>query len=680
MIVMNKILLLPLFAGLVTVGGCSKPVAGSQSGLNLTNLDTTVSPAADFYQYACGGWMKANPLKPEYGRYCVFDRLREDNQEQIRSLIDELGKKEQQAGSVARKIGDLYNLGLDSARLNREGLDPLKADLKAIREIADRRSLSRLMARLQKYGISPFFQIGVDADAMNSSENLFFFYQGGMNLGDRDYYLQNDEATVRIREAYTTYIENLFKLAGYAPQEARQAAAVVLRVETRLAQGAFSRENLRDPRGNYNKLPVADFMTRIGGVDWTAYFSELGVDSLRAVNPMQLPFMEAVGALIGELPAEDLKCYLTYHLLDGAAPYLGDDFETENFNFYGKVLSGKQEQQPRWKRSLDVVNGALAEAVGQMYVARYFPPEAKDRMLGLVTNLQAALGQRIDALSWMSDETKLKAHEKLATFRVKIGYPDKWRDYSKLEINGGASYWDNIKNSSAFETDYVLGEVNRPVDKEKWYMSPQTVNAYYNPATNEICFPAAILQPPFFSMQADDAVNYGAIGVVIGHEMTHGFDDQGRQYDKAGNLSDWWTPADADKFGRLAQRLVDHYNAIIVLDTVHANGQFTLGENIADQGGLQVAFQAFENSRKEGEPLPADGFTPEQRFFLSYAGLWAGNERDEEILRRTKIDPHSLGKWRVNGALPNVGAFYKAFSIAQGDSMYLVPESRIEIW
>lgn len=675
-------ILLPFVAGVVAVSGCSRQrLADTVSGVNLANLDLSVSPKTDFYQYACGGWMKANPLKPEYGRYCVFDRLREDNQEQIRSLIDELGSGTNEKGSMAQKIGDLYTLGLDSVRLNREGANPLSSDLSAIREATGKEDFSRLIARLLKAGISTFFQIGVDADAMNSSRNLFLFYQGGMNMGDRDYYLQDDGPTVNIREAYRNYVKRLFERVGYEPDGAKKAADTVLDIETRLARSAFSREELRNPRGNYNKLTVDEFSAQVKGLDWKVFFSELGLDSLEYVNPMQLPFMKAMGDLVEHLLPEEMKLYLTYQLLDGASPYLSDDFVAENFDFYGKVLSGKQEQQPRWKRSLDAVNGALSEAVGQLYVARYFPPEAKERMLKLVENLRLSLGQRIDALSWMSDGTKAKAREKLAAFHVKIGYPDRWRDYAGLSIDPQRSYWENIKASSAFELDYALSEVNRPVDRDKWYMSPQTVNAYYNPATNEICFPAGILQPPFFDLQADDATNYGAIGVVIGHEMTHGFDDQGRQYDKDGNLEEWWTADDAAKFGELAQKLVDQYDQIIVLDTVHANGRFTLGENIADQGGLQVAFQAFTNTLgTSDEDRSTDEFTPQQRFFLSYAGLWAGNERDEEILRRTKTDPHSLGKWRVNGALPNVGAFYEAFDIQEGDSMYLAPRSRVEIW
>ena len=501
-----------------------------------------------------------------------------------------------------------------------------------------------------------------------------------MSMGDRDYYLSEDSANVKIRDAYKKYINKLFTLAGYSAEKAVAAEKNVMNIETALAKVAFSREETRNPLKNYNKMPMTDFLKQMNGFDWKSYFSALGLDSLNEINPNQLPFIKGMDALVGGLTSEEIRDYLIFKQINTASSYLSDDFVQARFDFYGKVLSGQQELKPRWKRSLSVTDGALGEALGEMYVAKYFPPEAKERMLKLVENLRISLGEHIDSLEWMSAETKAKAKEKLAAFYVKIGYPDKWRDYSGLTIDPKKSYWDNVREAAIFESDYMLSDVNKPVDKTRWLMSPQTVNAYYNPTTNEICFPAGILQPPFFYMDADDAVNYGGIGVVIGHEMTHGFDDQGRQYDKDGNLKDWWTAEDAKQFNLRADKLADQYSSIIVLDTVHANGRFTLGENIADHGGLRVSYTAFKNATKGQDLKPIDGFTPDQRFYLAYAGLWAQNIRDEEILRLTKIDPHSLGKWRVNAALRNLESFFQAFGITEKDPMYMKPEDRVTIW
>jgi len=544
----------------------------------------------------------------------------------------------------------------------------------------DKAAFASLVAQMHKEGSSPFFQLYVGADEKNSSMNIVNLYQGGMSMGDRDYYLSEDSANVKIRDAYKKYINKLFTLAGYSAEKAVAAEKNVMNIETALAKVAFSREETRNPLKNYNKMPMTDFLKQMNGFDWKSYFSALGLDSLNEINPNQLPFIKGMDALVGGLTSEEIRDYLIFKQINTASSYLSDDFVQARFDFYGKVLSGQQELKPRWKRSLSVTDGALGEALGEMYVAKYFPPEAKERMLKLVENLRISLGEHIDSLEWMSAETKAKAKEKLAAFYVKIGYPDKWRDYSGLTIDPKKSYWDNVREAAIFESDYMLSDVNKPVDKTRWLMSPQTVNAYYNPTTNEICFPAGILQPPFFYMDADDAVNYGGIGVVIGHEMTHGFDDQGRQYDKDGNLKDWWTAEDAKQFNLRADKLADQYSSIIVLDTVHANGRFTLGENIADHGGLRVSYTAFKNATKGQDLKPIDGFTPDQRFYLAYAGLWAQNIRDEEILRLTKIDPHSLGKWRVNAALRNLESFFQAFGITEKDPMYMKPEDRVTIW
>lgn len=678
---MNKLFYLPLIVGVMATSSCAtQQKLKKNTGIDLANLYTKISPNSDFYDYATGGWQKNNPLKPEFARFGTFDQLRENNKEQLRTLIEELSNASQPNGSVAQKIADLYKSGMDSARLNSEGATPIKADIELIQSISNNQELSKVLGKMAKDGVNPFFFVYVDVDPGNSSENLMQFYQGGLSMGDRDYYLTDDEHSKEIRAAFVDYATKLFILSGYNEADAKKAADVVLKVQTELAQLSFSREELRNPVANYNKMSKKDFEAKFKGLDWNEFFAAANLTAAQDLSVGQVPFMQGIDNILAGLTNAQLKDYLTFTLLDASAGYLSDDFELASFDFYQKKMSGKQEQQPRWKRSLETTNSALGEAVGQMYVEKYFPPAAKDKMLKMVDNLKVALGERINNLEWMSDTTKAKAQEKLAAFIVKIGYPDKWRDYSALQIDSASSYWANVQKATDFEWDYMVSQLGKPVDKTKWHMSPQTVNAYYNPTTNEICFPAAILQAPFFNMNADDAVNYGGIGVVIGHEMTHGFDDQGRQFDKNGNLNDWWTAEDATRFTEKTKGLIAQYDSIVVLGDTHANGEFTLGENIADQGGLQIAYQALQKSLANKKQRPVDGFTPEQRFFLSYATLWAGNIRDEEILRLTKLDPHSLGRWRVNGALPNIDAFYKAFNIKEGDKMFKKPEERVVIW
>ncbi|MCD8135329.1 MAG: M13 family metallopeptidase [Parabacteroides gordonii] len=680
---MRKLMVIFLVAaGMVAMSGCSKsPVkeTAKVDAINLANLDTTVAPGTDFYQYACGGWIEKNPLKPEYSRFGTFDQLRDNNQEQLRSLIDELGSTPQEAGSVAQKIGSLYEMGLDSVKLNKDGMAPIKEQLEAIQRLGTKADVAKMVAVLHKEGMAPFFALFVDADEKNSSMNIVQLYQAGIGMGDRDYYLLDDEGTVKMRDAYKQFINRLFTLTGASPEQAEAAVNAVMKIETGIAEISYSREDLRDSQKNYNKIKLEEFKAKNNPIDWDVYFESMGLMEIEYLDAKQLPFYGALDEFLKNVSIDEQKYYLAFNLLNAAAPYLSDEFVAAEFDFYGKTMSGKQEQQPRWKRSLSTVNGALGEAVGQMYVAKYFPASSKEKMLTLVGNLQKALSERIAGLEWMSDETKAKAQEKLSAFIVKIGYPDKWRDYTALEIKDD-SYWANVCRSNIFEMDYMLAQAGKPVDRSRWGMTPQTVNAYYNPTTNEICFPAAILQPPFFNPDADDAVNYGAIGVVIGHEMTHGFDDQGRNYDKDGNLTDWWTAEDAARFTERADRLVQQYDDIIVVDSVHANGRYTLGENIADQGGLLVSHLTYLNSLNGKTPAPIDGFTNEQRFYLGYATLWGQNIRPEEILRLTKIDPHSLGKWRVNAALRNIDTFYSAFDIKEGDPMYMMPADRVVIW
>ena len=671
-----------LAAGIVALASCNTPQKEvvKIAAINPANMDTTVAAGTDFYEYACGGWIKNNPLKPEYARFGTFDQLLENNQEQLRVLIEELSATPHEAGSVAGKIGALYAMGLDSTKLNADGVAPIKEELAAINALATKSDVSKMVATLHKEGMAPFFALFVDADEKNSAMNIVQLYQAGIGMGDRDYYLLEDEGSAKMRDAYRAYINKLFTLAGSSPEQADAAVDAVMKIETAIADISYGREDLRDSQKNYNKLAYEDFKQIESPLDWDVYFESMGLAGLKELDAKQINFYKDMNKALQNTTVDEQKYYLAFNLLSAAAPYLSDDFVDADFEFYGKVMSGKQEQQPRWKRSLNTVNGALGEAVGEMYVEKYFPASSKEKMLTLVGNLQTALSERINGLEWMSDTTKAKAQEKLAAFTVKIGYPDKWRDYSGLEIKDD-SYWANVRRSNIFDMAYQLADVDKPVDKSRWHMNPQTVNAYYNPTTNEICFPAAILQPPFFNPDADDAVNYGAIGVVIGHEMTHGFDDQGRNYDKDGNLIDWWTAEDAVRFTERADKLVDQYDQIIVIDTLHANGRFTLGENIADHGGLLVAHQAYLNSLKGKEtPAPIDGFTNEQRFFLGYATLWGQNIRPEEIRRRTKIDPHSLGKWRVNAALRNIAPFYAAFDIKEGDPMFMAPVDRVVIW
>lgn len=666
------------FAMLTSCAGQKE--AKSTSGIDLANMDTTVSAGTDFFRYACGGWNDAHPLTAEYSRYGTFDELFENSQTQLRELIEGLAaQKNNQAGSAAQKIGDLYNMAMDSVTLNKQGAEPVKAMLDKIAGLKDKSEIVPMMTEMAHIGIGTYFHSYVYADPKNSSLNIFQMGQGGINLGEKEYYLDTDSITQNIREQYKFYIGKLFQLAGFSEADAQQKVADVMEIETAIAKVSRSATELRDPEANYHKMSFDELKKTIAGIDWDAYMKGLGIQAPAELNVEQVEPIQEVAHLMNTLPLSKHVSYLEYNLLDAAASCLSDDFVAARFDFYGKVLSGRQVNQPRWKRAVNSVNGMLGELVGEMYVEKYFPAAAKERMVKLVKNLQAALGERIDAQEWMSDSTKIRAHEKLATFHVKVGYPDKWKDYSKLEIKND-SYWANVCRASEWGFNDMYSRIGKPVDKDEWLMTPQTVNAYYNPSTNEICFPAAILQPPFFNMEADDAANYGAIGVVIGHEMTHGFDDQGRQFDKDGNLTDWWAPGDADRFKERAQVMVDFFNKIEVLPGLQANGELTLGENLADHGGLNVAYLAFQNATKDAPLGVVDGFTPEQRFFLAYATLWAGNIRDEQIRVYTKSDPHSLGKWRVNGALPHIQAWYDAFHITPSDPLYVAPENRVNVW
>ncbi|OUN60660.1 M13 family metallopeptidase [Alistipes sp. An66] len=652
--------------------------------IDLSNFDLSVAPNADFYQYATGGWQKNNPLKPEFSRYGSFDVLRENNEKRINALFQEMTKLEAAPGSVEQKISDLYKMGLDSVRLNAEGAAPLAADLQLVEGLVDRSQLPEVLAKIHMALANPFFGIGVMADLMDSNVNTLYVGQSGISMGDRDYYVDPENAP--IKEAYKNYLVRIFTLAGYDEAAAAQAAADALEVEDSLAEVFFSNVEQRDIPAQYNPMTRAEFAKAYDAIDWDVYFEGMGLADADRMIVQQKRVMERVNQLFKTLPLDKIRHYLAAQIINGGASSLSDDFQTASFEFYGRTMSGQQEQKPRWKRAMSVPNGLLGEAVGEMYVAKYFPEKDKQRMTELVKNLQTSLSQHIAALDWMSDATKAKAQEKLSSFTVKIGYPDKWKDYSTLTIDPAKSYYKNLRDASVWATKDNLDKYGKPVDREEWGMTPQTVNAYYNPTTNEICFPAAILQPPFYNPDADDAVNYGAIGVVIGHEMTHGFDDQGRQFDKDGNMNNWWTDEDAAAFQAKTDILVKQFDAIEVLPAkgdqpaLHANGALCLGENIADQGGLRVAYTAYRNSLEGKEaPAPIDGFTDAQRFYLAYATLWAQNIRDEEIARLTKLDVHSLGKWRVNATLRNIQDFYDAFGITDG-AMFMPEEERVIIW
>ena len=682
---MKKTLIAVMALGLFAACNKGPKTPELTSGIDKSNLDTTANPADNFYQYACGGWMEKNPLTDEYSRYGSFDKLGEDNREQLKSLIEEIAANKHEANSIPDKIATLYNMGMDSTTLNNQGAQPIEGMLKNIAALATTDDLQKEMTNLHINGINPFFGLFAEADYSDSKMTIAWLWQTGIAMGDRDYYLKDDDHNKELRAKYTEMIANMFTLSGYdkmANKSAEELAQMVMYVETRLAKASYDKEALRDPYKTFHKMSVEETDALAKDMKFTEYFKAIGLPEMKSLNVGQPEYItEANEILKGDV--EKVKAYFAWNVINTAAGYLSDDFVKESFKFYGTALSGKEEMRPRWKRVTGTVDGALGEAVGQMYVEKYFPKEAKDRMITLVDNLKTAFGERIQAAAWMNDTTKQKALEKLGTILVKVGYPDKWRDYSGLEIKGD-SYFANILRSNQFDIAYMINKIDKPTDKTEWLMTPQTVNAYYNPTTNEICFPAGILQPPFFDMNADDAVNYGAIGVVIGHEMTHGFDDQGRQYDKDGNLKDWWTAGDAENFTNNAQVLVDWFNAIKVSDNpeTYANGKFTLGENIADNGGLQISYQAMQNAIAKGQVNgeEMDGFSAAQRFFIAYAGVWAGNIREQEILRLTAIDPHSLGRLRVNATLPHISAFIQAFDVKEGDSMYLAPEKQVVLW
>ena len=668
---------------IVLAAALGNAAAQLRSGINLNDLDTSVRPADDFYEYACGGWMKANPLPAAYSRYGSFDRLAEDNNKRINSILKDLMENTYPVGSVEQKLSDLYKLAMDSVRREKDGISPVMPLIHQMEEAKTKDQLWNIQLQLMPYGESEFFHAYIAADEKNATENILSISQGGLTLGQKDYYLENDEATTKIREAYKQHIVRMFQLFGFKKVAAVKKMKNILAVEMALAKASKSRTELRDPQANYNKMTLADFANRYPHLQLEKQMNAKGIKSeyIQEMIVGQPAFMDAADRLFSNMSAAEYRDVMEWGIIDGATGYLNDAVRAANFDFYGKVFAGKKEDHPLWRRATNQVQGVMGEALGRIYVQKYFPASSKERMKTLVENLRIALGERIAAQDWMDDSTKVNALLKLNTFYVKIGYPDRWTDLSDLKIDAKNSYYENMQECSRFWTRWRINHTaGKPVDRDDWYMTPQTVNAYYNPTTNEICFPAGILQVPFFDPTADDAFNYGAIGVVIGHEMTHGFDDQGRQFDKDGNMHDWWTESDGKNFTNRANRYAEFFSNIKVLPDLNGNGQLTLGENLADHGGLQVAWYAYKNATKRAVLPVIDGLTPDQRFFLAYAGVWAANVTEAEIRNRTKSDPHSLGRWRVNGALPHIDMWYDAFDVKKGDKMYIPKEERLPLW
>lgn len=663
------------------------PVVGvnaqSKSGLDLSNLDKSANPADNFYQFATGGWQASHPLPAAYSRYGSFDMLQENVNKQVNTILTDLAKKKYKDGTTEKKLSDFYKLAMDIKRRNQEGVAPVRPLLDEIESATSLDALRNLQLKYAKFGYGVPFNSYFGADEKNVSMNILNLGQGGLTLGQKDWYVNTDSATVSVREAYKKHIARMFTLFGFPQATAERKSKDVFRFETMLALISKSNVELRDPKANYNKMTLKQFDERYPNIGLVKLSEAEGVDTkyIQEMVVGQPAFFEGLDKIVALLTTDELKALMEWDVIMSAASYLSDEVREANFDFFGKTMKGRKEDYPLWKRATNQVENAMGEALGKMYCERYFPASSKKMMEDLVRDLQVSLGQRIDAQVWMSDSTKANAHAKLDKFYVKIGYPNKWTDYTKLTIDPSKSYYENVLATRLFEHDkHIREKAGKPVDRDEWFMTPQTVNAYYNPTTNEICFPAGILQRPFFDPKADKAFNYGAIGVVIGHEMTHGFDDQGRQYDADGNLHDWWTAQDAKGFEQRAKLYADFFDAIEVLPGLHSNGRFTLGENLADHGGLQVAYNAFKNATKKKPLKTADGFTPDQRFFIAYAGVWGQNITDQEIRNRVKSDPHALGKWRVNGALPHIDAWYDAFNVKKDNKMYIPQNERLQLW
>lgn len=679
---MKKITMVAALAVAALAADAQAPAAvqGAVHGVNKADMDMSVRPGDDFYQYAGGGWLKANPMKPEYSSYGVFNDLAETNRKQIRELFENLSKEKHAFGSVGQKVADLYNMAMDSVRLNKEGAAPLQKDLDKVKAFSKKADFTAFIADQHLYMGNPFFGIGVDTDLKNSDLNVMWLSAGTSGLPDRDYYLNTDADSKKKQEAYRAYLSKIFQLSGYKKKEAEKAAKVIYNIEYQFAEAEMSRAEARDYNKLYNIYTIDMLQKNYSAIQWAKYFELMGVKDVKQVILTEPKVMAVAQKLMSTLSEQDIKYYVAGLIIKSSTSVLSDDFVNANFDFYGRLLNGQKEQKARWKRALGFPNSLLGEAVGELYVSKYFAGESKTKMLKLIDNLRKALATRIANLAWMNDTTKINALVKLNSFTVKVGYPDKWRDYSKLTIDPAKSLYDNVAAATYVETLRNLEKFGKPVDKSEWGMTPQTVNAYYNPTTNEICFPAAILQAPFFDVNADDATNYGAIGVVIGHEMTHGFDDQGRNFNADGNMADWWTAGDSKRFTAAAEKLAAQFDQITVVGDLKANGHLTLGENIADQGGLRISYDAFKTTQQFQEGKEIDGFTPAQRFYLSYGRIWAEHMTEEAIYQQTKSDPHSIGRNRVNATLRNIDTWYDAFGVKEGDKMWLAPAERAIVW
>ena len=654
-----------------------------KSGIDLTNLDNSVRPQDDFFQYACGGWMKKNPLPAAYSRYGSFDVLGEENNKRINGILKELLEKTYAKGSVEQKLSDLYKLAMDEKRRDADGVKPLAGVLGRLEKAKSVKELFNIQLSLIPYGDNEFFGVYIGADEKNAQQNIINITQGGITLGQKEYYLDTDSATTAIRDAYKKHIVRMFKMFGFKENVAEAKMKNVMKIETELAKVSKSNTELRDPEANYHKMTLKAFNEKYPHLQLNKQLlaSGIAIEKAKELVVGQPEFLTGADKVVAGITTAEYRDYMEWGQIMSAAGYLSDDVVQANFDFFGKTMSGRKENHPLWKRATSQVESQMGQALGKIYVEKYFPASSKERMKTLVANLQKALAKRIEAQDWMSQETKQNALNKLSSFYVKIGYPDKWIDMTELNIDPTKSYYENIEECRRFWNKWTIdNKVGKPVDKDEWQMYPQTVNAYYNPTTNEICFPAGILQKPFFDPEADDAFNYGAIGVVIGHEMTHGFDDQGRHYDKDGNMKDWWTAADAENFNKRADLYANFFSAIKVLPDLNANGRFTLGENLADHGGIQVAFEAYKEATKDTPLKTIDGLSPDQRFFIAYAEVWAANITEAEIRQRTKSDPHALGMWRVNGALPHINMWYDAFGVNSNDKMFIPVDQRLKLW
>lgn len=631
------------------------------TGIKAENMDTSIRPGDNFYDYATLGWQKANPIPDDYSRYGSFEILHDTNLQRVREIAE----------TDTGKIGTLYSIAMNEEKLNSDKIAPVKKYLDEIDEIKTKSELPTYLGKMHHFS-SAFWGDGVALDEKNSEYYLYNIGQGGLGLS-RDYYFDQDEKSVEIRKKYLEFITKQTQNFGLSIDAEKLYA-----LEERMAKSFYPKEKLRDPNANYHKMPISEVKEKFTNFDWDAYLTARGAITAKEININQPEAIAESIAIMNDTDLDLIKDYLKYRIISAADTVLDDKTYEISFDFYNRTMAGQKEQKPRWKRAVALLDGSLGEEIGRLYVEKYFSAAAKERMQQLVKNLQRALGMRIENLAWMSDETKAQALEKLNTFKAKIGYPDKWRDYSDLNISAEASLWENVVRVSEFEDAFWLNKIGQKQDPTIWYMNAHEVNAYYDPSTNEVCFPAGILQYPFFDMAADDAFNYAAIGSVIGHEMTHGFDDSGRQFDKNGNLRDWWTETDAEAFTKRANVMKDFFNKIEIAPGVNANGEFTLGENLADYGGVTVSYTAYRNFATPSDTI--NGLTSEQRFFIAYAGVWAQNIRDAEAIRLTKMDEHSLGEWRVNGILPHIDAWYDAFNITPTDKMYLAPEKRVKIW